>query len=200
MKIVDFPGPVRQRRAVIGASHPVIAVRVIPICAVRHVPRWQNSAAVLNGNADHLGVTALHLQFVGHRTNHQPMRRRAWGARDASNHFCRGIGHAGHRPPGLAVVPLVSDDAAGRGRGSAEKGGVTHCGNGGGVQIVSVSENRALVEQACQAGVVVAAKTQQVVIPELVNDDRQDQARLGSPGGRRSAPNRGAHQRTEDES
>ena len=51
------------------------------------------------------------------------------------------------------------------------------CGYSGGVQVVGISENSALLQHPFQSAIVVLAKALEVIVSKLVNYDCENQAR-----------------------
>ena len=54
---------------------------------------------------------------------------------------------------------------------------MSDCGYRSGLHVVSIREDSSFIEHPLQAGFVVLAKAQQIIVAELINHDRHDQAR-----------------------
>ena len=80
-------------------------------------------------------------------------------------------------------VPLVSHDPALRGRGAAQKGAVSQGRNGWEMIQAGAGKHGSRLEQGIEARRIVAAEPGEIVVTELVYDDRQDQ--FGFVGRRR---------------
>ena len=55
---------------------------------------------------------------------------------------------------------------------------MAHCRHRDGVDVTRLGEDRPMLEHPRKAGAVVVAKTKQVIVAELVDDDRQHQLRF----------------------
>ena len=130
-----------------------------------------------------------HLQLVAHRADQQAVRRRAGAA--AAQQLRLGVAHAGDVLALVAVVPVVAHNPAGGGRRARKHRAVAHRRDRRDVDVVRVGEHRALAQQPRQAALVLAAKTCEVIVAELVDYDRHDQLRF--PGRRTGQAGRGQH-------
>ena len=137
----------------------------------------QDGGAVLQGDADHFGSAATgDLQLVADGADQQAVGRGS-GTRGAQQ-LSLGIADAGDVRALVAVVPLVGYDAGDGGGRATQNGAVTDGGNQRHMGVIGVGEDRALGEQAVQAGLIFGAVTGQVIEAELIDHDGHDEFRL----------------------
>ena len=81
------------------------------------------------------------------------------------------------------VIPGVAYNAAHRRHGARHEEAVAHSGDSGNLRVESIREVGAFREQLMKAAVVIGAKTRQIVVAELIDNDGDNEFRPGRRGG-----------------